>query len=352
MLTIHPRRSFAIACLLASASAIAAPKIDEFPVPGARPPLLLTQGPDGAIWGGVAKGAVIRVTDDGAISTFPLANANTSAPAITTGPDENLWFTEIDSTNKVASVGRLTPGGQLREFPLPAGAGIGLGIASGSDGNLWFTDDRTHEAPEGDVGRITTEGVVTEHPVPSSAGQPLAMTAGPDEALWFTAHNAPASSIVRVSTDFQFTVFPLPIGSLDALGIATGADGNLWFTALDPSTKNGKIGRMTPQGEVTLFSIPAASPLPQVIARGPCLDLWFTAGAGIGRVTYDGHVTIFPFSDLQLSEEPGIAANARRDVWFSNQSRAEIARVALLGCRALAKISKESAPRPPKLRGR
>ncbi|HET7452198.1 MAG TPA: virginiamycin B lyase [Thermoanaerobaculia bacterium] len=348
---ILPRWALALACLPICAPANAAPAIAKFPVPGARIPLFPTMGPDGAVWAGVSTGAVIRVTDDGAISTFPLPNSEATAAAITTGPDGDLWFTEIDSKSE-RSVARLTTAGHVDAFALPAGTRIPIGIAAGSDGNVWFTDDRTRNGDfSGEVGRVTSTGTVVEMPVPASAGEPLLLTAGPDGALWFTAHSQSGNAIVRVTTGFDFSILPLSLGTFDALGIALGADGNFWFTAIDPNTKNGKIGRMTPEGAITLFPIAAPGANPQLIAAGPCSDLWFTSAAGIGRVTLDGKITVFPFSDLRQTEFlSGVAVDANRNVWFSDQVGMAMARVALVGCRALAQVSKETDRKPPKIR--
>jgi streptogramin lyase len=54
-------------------------------------------------------------------------------------------------------------------------------ITSGPDGNLWFTEitgDR--------IGIITTSGVITEIPIPTRTSLPEGITLGPDGRLWFT----------------------------------------------------------------------------------------------------------------------------------------------------------------------
>jgi streptogramin lyase len=48
----------------------------------------------------------------------------------------------------------------------------------------------------------------------------------------------------------SITEFSLPFGSAP-FGITAGPDGNLWFT------ESGKIGRITPSGTITEFSLPA-----------------------------------------------------------------------------------------------
>ncbi|MDQ2979946.1 MAG: hypothetical protein M3R62_12065, partial [Acidobacteriota bacterium] len=81
----------------------------------------------------------------------------------------------------------------------------------------------------------------------------------------------------------SFTQYPI---SGDGAGIAAGPDGNIWFT----EDNANKIGRVTPSGVVTEFSIPTARSGPDSITRGSDGNLWFTEGnAGkIGRITTAG----------------------------------------------------------------
>ena len=341
----------AIFALLLPASALAAPAIAKFPIPAGTIPTFMTTGPDGAVWSG-GEGAVFRISDTGSVSRFPLPQPNSVAGGITTGADGNLWFTEDTSTSPhAAAIYRMTPAGKMTAFPV-AGAGTLLGIAAGSDGNLWFTDDRSvDKAFAGDIGRITLSGTITEQPVPAAAGEPLFIAAGPDGAVWFTAHSTTATSLVRVAPDFSFHVFPLSLGGYDTLDVAAARDGNLWFTAVNTNDTVGEIGRMTPQGSVNVFPIPTPTAIPEIIAPGPCLDVWFTAFDAVGRATLDGKVTLFPFSDENKSALPGLAPDAQRNVWFADQKSPAFVRVDTLGCRALLRVVRAAEPNPSKVHG-
>jgi streptogramin lyase len=60
-------------------------------------------------------------------------------------------------------------------------------------------------------------------------------------------------------------------------GITLGPDGNIWFA----ETISGKIGRMTPQGELTEFQVDGG---PIAITAGPDGNIWFTGyNEGIGK---------------------------------------------------------------------
>jgi streptogramin lyase len=94
---------------------------------------------------------------------FAIPTPISSPVGIVTGPDGNLWFTELGA-NKI---GRTSTDGKFTEFPLPRAGADPQDIAAGPDGNLWFT-----ETP-GAIGRIATDGTLTEFPVPDHSDFPF-----------------------------------------------------------------------------------------------------------------------------------------------------------------------------------
>ena len=166
-----------------------------------------------------------------------IPTANSQPFAITTGPDDALWFTEY-AGNKV---GRITTAGAITEFVIPSAGGPG-GITKGPDDALWFTEHNGNR-----IGRITTAGVITEFPLATPIRVPHEITAGPDGALWFTEENNAA--IGRITTAGAITEFPIPTSNSHPVGIAKGPDDALWFTEY----AGNKIGRL---------SVPALKVLP------------------------------------------------------------------------------------------
>ncbi len=64
----------------------------------------------------------------GTVTEFPIPTK--SAPiGITTGPDGNLWFTEI--TQGAGEIGRITPSGRFTVFPVPTASSMPEGITAG-----------------------------------------------------------------------------------------------------------------------------------------------------------------------------------------------------------------------------
>jgi virginiamycin B lyase len=283
--------------------------ITEFiiPTPGGSP-TQIALGPDGALWF-VESGAprLGRVTSDGAITEFAIPE---KASALAAGPDGNVWFIEPTKLGRIGPTGlvtelpkedgmawgittgpdgnvwltdapvagdwidRVTPAGTLTRFAIPTPATNARGITVGPDGNLWFTEPSPHK-----IGRITPAGSITEFQLNGALTLPLEITGGPDGAVWFTSQH---DTIGRITVSGSTSAFTIVDGQ-HLRGITTGPDGNLWFTNED----SNKIGRMTPAGVVTQFTIPTADSHPWGIAAGPDGNLWFTENQGnkVGRIT-------------------------------------------------------------------
>ena len=149
-------------------------QITEFPIPThASGPLGIAAGSDGGMWFTEYFGKKIgRIGLGGGIVEFPLPSERPPI-AITQGPDGNAWFTMS------GGVGRITPDGQITEFPTP---GWRNAIVAGSDGRLWFTNE------QGSIGRINpTSGRMTEIQLPNRESYPVDLAAGPDGSIWYTA---------------------------------------------------------------------------------------------------------------------------------------------------------------------
>jgi virginiamycin B lyase len=129
-----------------------------------------------------------RITMDGSISHFPLANPY--GIDITTGPDGNLWF----AVSYTDQVGRITPAGRQRIWDVDPNC-YPQTIASGADGALWFGCGIGDE-----IGHITTQGSITYFPIPNHPGGDFvqSLATGPGAALTFT--ESEASRIGRITT--------------------------------------------------------------------------------------------------------------------------------------------------------
>ena len=175
------------------------------------------------------------------------------------------WF--LVSVHQIPWSSAAETTGNVTEFALPI-ANPGYppkpdGIAAGADGNLWVAEPGVNK-----IARVTPTGTITEFPVPGGL-LPTAVTAGPDGNVWFAQ---------RGGVGFITPAGKVKVYKVDGIisSITPGPDGNLWFT----ENFRGKIGRVTPSGQITLFNIPTppggASRNPLTIAAGPDGNLWFT----------------------------------------------------------------------------
>ncbi|MGH7264948.1 MAG: virginiamycin B lyase family protein, partial [Candidatus Rokuibacteriota bacterium] len=97
---------------------------------------------------------------------------------------------------------------------------------------------------------------------------------------WFT--EGPGNKIGRITPAGVITEFSIPTANSNPRGITAGPDGNLWFT----EASSAKIGRMTPLGSITGFPTITPNAGPAQIIAGPDGNIWFVqdfAGGRIGR---------------------------------------------------------------------
>src|SRR5262249_24660210 len=154
----------------------------------------------------------------------------------------------------------------------------------------------------------TMAGAVAKFTMPSGYSEPLSCTSGPDGNLWFTESGV--GKIGRITPGGVLTEFSLPTtgGQTNTLlgGIARGPDGNLWFTwsRMGATVDERRIGRITPSGAVSAFPLSLPYNDAEGIIAGPDGNLWFAIGAActepchqpaIGRITPSGTITTFPF---------------------------------------------------------
>ena len=189
------------------------------------------------------------------------------------------------------------------------------------------------ENSQGTGGVIHVSCNLTEFPVPTANSFPAGLAVGSDGNLWFTEPNV--AKIGRITPKGTITEFTLPTDS-KANSITAGPDGNLWFVDGD----HGKIGRMSPaDGIITEFQEDGVVS----ITAGPDGNLWFTASnAKIGRISPAGAITEFnlPSSSTgaftsRTASPMSIVAGSDGNLWFTEFPNSEkIGRITLQGATA------------------
>ncbi len=303
------------------AQLIATGRVHSFPLPHARSgPTTLAIASDGRVWFTESSGNRIgRMNPDGSgLVEFPLPHPDSSPRIIARGADGNLWFSEHTGNR----IGRITPEGRIAEFEIPTPASQPRAIALGADGNIWFG-----MFAAGKIGRITPQGVITEFALPTPGSGPRALAAGPDGNIWFSEYRA--DKIGRITPKGLVAEFELPRPHSGPGDITAGADGALWFVELSGGmdglhTNGNRVGRITLQGTISEYPMPAQGPSPINIAVGPDRNVWYTRGDKLGRVTPDGGITEFPAGEGALAV--GLSAGSDREppsrlvnrLWFTD----------------------------------
>lgn len=242
------------------------------------PTMGLTQGPDGRMWGLDARFQRVFVIDP-SVAPDPdlLVNSGNAVVGLERLPAELRQPGDYDA----GDIFDLNP--QTEPDVLP-GEATYAGIVAGPDGNLWIQARQTGNETQGYMLRMTTAGVVTgQFAIPRQTdSRPGRLTVGPDGALWFTQPND--GQVGRITTDGVVTEYDLPAGSRPH-GITTGGDGALWFTSSDSPATNflSYVGRLHPAtGEITTFPLEADATADD-ITLGPDGNLYF-AKRGRGQI--------------------------------------------------------------------
>jgi streptogramin lyase len=306
--------------------------ITEYVIPGAYNGNLgltdgITTGPDGNLWfTELSDDNIDKMTPAGVVTKYPQIASESEAPqGIVTGPDGNLWI-----ANNNGTIGKMTTRGSYTEYHVPYKGSSAVNIAVGPDGNLWFTDFGT-----GAIGKITTSGIVTEYPVPVPSGSYhpygpglalFGIAAGPDGNLWFTEAYADGVGKITpkgVITTYSLINVPGTQGNAEPIGITAGPDGNMWFV----DTEDSALDKITPNGAVTQYLIGISGNL-QSIVIGPDGNFWAT-DAYNGRITRIKPNGVFNGYDTptQSSEPIGITRGPDGNLWFTETGVSQIGKI-------------------------
>jgi virginiamycin B lyase len=141
------------------------------------------------------------------------------------------------------------------------------------------------------------------------------IVAGPDGNVWFTVPEQ--NAVGRITPQEQMRLFTLPTTGSRPFGIASGPDGNLWVT----EQASNKILRLTPAGTMTEFPLPANEQRPDLIISGPDGTLWFLEQGlnRIGRMTTAGTLAgVLVIADSSPMHDLTVGPDG--NVWVTQQS--------------------------------
>lgn len=169
------------------------------------------------------------------------------------------------------------------------------------------------------------------------------ITKGPDSdgALWFT--DVGKRSIGRMTTSGAVTLFPVPDAPI-LREIVLGSDGALWFSRTG-SAGGQSIGRLDPFSHAFAeFALPNGSIANGGMAPGPDGNIWFTIAVDffplVGRVAVPGGaVTIFqndPNKPVDIDNAYGIVSESVNGIvftadWHGDHNVSQLGRITLDG---------------------
>ena len=273
-----------------------------------------------------------------AVTRFPLPQQNHDPTAVTRGPDSDLWFTTANIQPQNGFVDRVTPEGNVTPIPIPGGQ-YGAGITVGPDHNIWIAD------LSGQIERINPRNPnqVTTYPL-SNGERAHDITVGPDGNLWFTESFTPearatdfGARIGRITPNGVITEFTVPGEPSEPNAIIRGTDGALWFT-----DTLGRIGRVTTTGQFTFFQfpdVPAGGVVnPQFglepqggdgLTTGPDGAVWFTTRQTIDRITPAGVISQFTVPSGVVPEDLIVGPDGA--LWFGSSSNSAVGSMTTTG---------------------
>ena len=280
----------------------------------------------------------------GALKQFKVPTADSRPHAITNGSDLNRWFTEgTEFTGAPAKIAQITPAGAITEFVPDVADGCNVciitDIASGSGDILYVVSN------DPSLMRFNVATQAFESPVPMPNSNALGGTVAASAAdVWITDFNNDVVWRFHLANG-QFTSLPV-----DNPGdVAVDEAGNAWFTQPGDVNEPGtsRIGRIdAATGAVTTIATTdgttTVAPRDLVVTADA---VWFTARftpQAVGRLDRaTGSVTLFPVANTGPSS---IAASAAGAVWFTQETKGNVATITSTGVITEGKAVKGSGP--------
>jgi virginiamycin B lyase len=244
-------------------------KVQRVPKPGRNvEPIGLAVDASGAAWlTDPSKIAVLRVTADGDVKSFPLGTPVARMARLAVAPDGAVWFAESTSY----SITRLKDS-KLDRHEFKSLRGGPYGVAVGADGTVWATLQSGNQ-----LLRIAPSGEMTEYDLPTPSAAPTDVAVDSQGGVWVVEFSA--NKIARFA-DGKFTEYPLPKDKAAPSGIAVTADGSVWFGVL----RGAALGRLR-AGEMTFHALPRPSARPYSVAADPAGNVWYADISGyVGMV--------------------------------------------------------------------
>jgi hypothetical protein len=250
------------------------------------------------------------------------------------GPEGAPWV------GGFGGVGRFDKHGNLHLHFLEKGGRI-LGLAAGRDGTVWALRSTVNIEEGSELIHINGSEETRVLWMKDHYGGSVA--SAPDGNLWVATNggscNQPGEqpcghTLIRFGAGREMKDFAIPI-SEDVSDVAVGADGNVWFVVpgdespgrRDYEVGDSVIGRMTPSGHFSSWTVQTEGAPVRGLAAGPG-GMWFSAGASaVGRVGYGGKVKMFSKGLPADSYPDRLTRGPEGAMWFTEMTREALGRI-------------------------
>ncbi|HSN00794.1 MAG TPA: hypothetical protein VLS52_07295 [Rudaea sp.] len=166
---------------------------------------------------------------------------------------------------------------------------------------------------------------VVEYALPTADARPQSIVAGPDGNVWFVEQpsangDLPQGKIGKITPNGEITEYLPPNTTCVVRGLVSGAQNNLWFTETGCYMPNSpqltsKIGKISVDGSITEYP---AHGEPADITLGSDGNIWFTYSSWneLGRITPNGVTTDFPLAGNATNAQ-GITRGPDGNLWYA-----------------------------------
>jgi streptogramin lyase len=339
-------------------------KLTTFALPDNSNALNIINGSDKYMWVSLFEksedktiGIVGQLKTDGSITKMPMNN-QILATKLVSNPDGSAWL--VEETNKIV---KITSSGEMEEFhpDIPEKCGI-RSTTSDSQGNLWFNFFCFGEVTNkslimfDNIGSLSPDGNFKAYKLEN--GEVINdIEIGPDNTIWFTEKvvtidplDKDTLRIGRLKLDGSIDYFLYSDDKAKQLGRLTlGSDGNLWFMVFN-FDRNTPIGKITPNGEMQMYSLPDAIATGSNLVLGSDGNIWvamvnqegwspeFKQG-GLVRITPQGEVTYFETEPITERDNlVSFTSGADGNLWFAMVRDNKIGKIEIPGARAIQQI--------------
>lgn len=211
--------------------------------------------------------AIVKVTADAQVSTFPLGTPIARLGRLSVAPDGAVWFAEATRYSFT-----YLKEGQLTRNVFDSMRGGPYGVAAAADGSIWGTLQSGNQ-----LVHVSPDGKVEEYEVPTLGSSPTDVAVDANGDVWFLEFRG--NKLGRFSQG-RFIEYPMPEGANGLSGLTIGRDGAVWFGVL----RAGALGRWR-DGKVELLRLPREGARPYSLAADADGNVWYADIAGyVGRV--------------------------------------------------------------------